>query len=115
MSGILVGAMLLAAPSAFGLDVLKNMMKSLELSANRGDARATAIMFETTAAMGPPEFAEWKEISKKGAKAARRGDLLAVKAACKSCHEKYQDTYKTKYGSAAPPKPIPGLPPPDEK
>lgn len=117
LTTLLVGAILIAAPSALALEppkdkemreAMKNMMKALDQSAARGDGRATSILLETIGVMSAPEYTEWKEISKKGAKAARRGDMANVKASCKSCHDKYQEQFKAKYGSGSSgAKPIP--------
>jgi len=101
-SALLVAAVVLAAPTAFGHEVMKKMMKSVDLSFSRGNMRATAMMLNTVAEFGPPEMQDWGTIAKKGTAAARRGDITNVKAACKSCHEKYRDAYKAKYGSCAP-------------
>jgi hypothetical protein len=101
LTGLLVVAVLGAAPAAFGFEMMKNMMTSLDLSAKRGDARATAIMLDTISMFGGKEFEEWKPIAQKGAAAARRGDMATAKASCKSCHDKYHDGYKQKYGSGS--------------
>jgi hypothetical protein len=58
-----------------------------------GDWAAVAKGIDYIAAHGPSEFSEWAAISKKGAAAARAGDVEGVKASCKACH----DLYKAKY------------------
>ncbi len=63
-----------------------------------GDLAAVSVALEKAASMSPdPAWGEWAASSKAGAAAAKKGDLAATKASCKSCHEKYKDAYKEKF------------------
>jgi hypothetical protein len=104
LGGLLVVAIVLAAPSAFALDYMKNLMKSLDRFSSAGQRENVAVTLDSISLMAPAtEFPEWEALSKKGSAAAKRGDTAALKASCNGCHDKYRDTYKTKYGSGRPP------------
>jgi hypothetical protein len=51
-------------------------------------------VLERVAELGPPEYAEWHAIARAGAEAAAKGELEAVRAACKSCHDAYRASYR---------------------
>jgi hypothetical protein len=84
------------------------MEKSMELAEEKGDAKALAAAYEKLVAMAPdPKWNEgensWAKISKAGAEAASKGDLVAAKAQCKSCHKAWRKQYKATFRS----KPLP--------
>lgn len=91
---------LFAAPvHADQAETMKSWMKK-----NMGATRASndfpglATAFEKVAAKNPdPAFTEWAAISKQGAAAAKARDMQGVKESCNGCHQKYKDTYKSKY------------------
>jgi cytochrome c553 len=51
----------------------------------------------------PPsgDYPKWAEYSKAGSAAAAKGDVKAIKAACKQCHDDYKEKYKTEFPSKA--------------
>ena len=65
------------------------------LAAN--DLASLAQSLDKIASASPDASWTWTAIAKKGAQAARGGDLKAVKAACKSCHDAYKEPYKATY------------------
>jgi cytochrome c556 len=74
----------------------------------KGDTKALAAAYEKLAAMAPdPKWNEgesgWAAISKAGAEAAKKGDMVAAKAQCKSCHKAWRGKYKDSFRS----KPLP--------
>lgn len=102
---LLAAAVLLSAATAgAGSTALKDVMKQIGGAAGSGDTAAMAPLLERTKGMQPndPAFAGWKELAEQGRAAAAGGDLAGAKATCKTCHDKYRDSYRTKYGSKAP-------------
>lgn len=70
-----------------------------------GDLKAVAAGLDKAATLVPDDAwkADWSKFSKDGAEAARKGDTAAVKASCKSCHDKFKNSYKEKYRTRAVP------------
>ncbi len=62
-----------------------------------GDLPALAKALDHAAGLSPDASWTWSSIAKTGADAARKGDLAATKASCKSCHEAYKEKYKTQF------------------
>jgi hypothetical protein len=58
------------------------------------DNAALAQAFDTVASHPPSGFSGWDTIAKKGAEAARAGNLDDVKASCKSCHDDLRPRFK---------------------
>ena len=77
------------------------------MRANMGPALASNDMpnlakaLDKAVTLSPDASWEWSKIAKDGADAARKGDLPATKAACKTCHDKYKDSYKSKFRTKA--------------
>jgi hypothetical protein len=59
------------------------------------DLPALAAALDKVAGFAPAGYANWASISSDGAAAARKGDLDAAKASCRSCHDQYKQKYKT--------------------
>jgi hypothetical protein len=58
---------------------------------------ALASNFAKVASKSPgADYPEWQSIAKGGADAAKAKDAGKVKAACKSCHDKYKKQFKEK-------------------
>jgi cytochrome c556 len=88
--------------------ILQSMMKQLNTFATAGDGRRTAMILKLVRGMGPDEYKDWNAIAEKGRLAAARGDMVAAKAACTSCHDQYREPYRAKYGSGGSgPGPVP--------
>jgi cytochrome c553 len=51
----------------------------------------------------PPsgDYPKWAEYSKAGSAAAAKGDVKAIKAACKQCHDDYKEKYKKEFPNKA--------------
>jgi hypothetical protein len=65
-----------------------------------GNLESIAGSFEQMAAWTPPEdYPNWRSISLDGSRAARAGDVEAVKAACRGCHAQYEARYKAQLPS----------------
>ncbi|WP_394829754.1 hypothetical protein [Pendulispora albinea] len=69
------------------------------LAAN--DLPALAKVLDKSGGLSPDPSWEWAAIAKAGGDAARKGDLAGAKASCKSCHDKYKESYKTKFRTKA--------------
>ena len=54
----------------------------------------SAAALDTIASKPVDGYEGWADIAKKGAEAARADDMDGVKAACKSCHGKFQKKYR---------------------
>lgn len=62
--------------------------------------------FDTIAAKPPAkgassDYAQWAAIAQKGSAAAAAQDVAGVKAACKSCHDQYKQSYIKDYPNAS--------------
>ncbi len=72
-----------------------------------GNLGAVATSLDKVATMSPdPTWTDWAKFAKDGAAAARKGGddgTQAAKAACKACHDKYKNDYKTKFRTKAVP------------
>jgi hypothetical protein len=84
------------------------MEKEMEGPEDKGDTKALAVAYEKLAGMAPePKWNEgetgWAAISKAGADAAKKGDMVAAKAQCKTCHKAWRSKYKDSFRS----KPLP--------
>lgn len=55
--------------------------------------------------MTPDDMPNWASIARDGRRAAAEGDDLAVRAACRACHESYGSAYANKLRSAPLPAP----------
>jgi hypothetical protein len=100
-----LSAVLAAAGSADAADTtMKTLMKKMGATAASEDAKGLAPLLAQTKSMKPadPAFNGWDAIADAAKAAAEKGDLAAAKATCKECHNKFRDSYKTKYGSKAP-------------
>lgn len=77
----------------------------IDPAVDKGDLKALAAAYDKLAGLAPdPKWNEgdssWSKISKAGAEAARKGDAVAAKVQCKTCHKawrsKYKDSFRTK-------------------
>ncbi len=50
--------------------------------------------FDFLATKQPAGYADWSKFAKAGSAAASKQDLVAVKAACKGCHDAYKEKYR---------------------
>ena len=72
----------------------KWMKENMKPAMDQKDNAALAKAFDTVAAHPPSGFTGWDTIAKKGADAARAGNLDDVKASCKSCHDDLRPRFK---------------------
>lgn len=70
------------------------MRENVNPPMNKKDMPALADALDKIATFAPPEYTNWKSISVDGAAAARKGDMDAAKASCRSCHDQYKQKYK---------------------
>jgi hypothetical protein len=71
-----------------------------------GNLAAVATSLDKVATMSPdPSWTDWAKFAKDGAAAARTGEsgTQAAKQACKACHDKYKNDYKTRFRTKAVP------------
>jgi|SRR5687768_247048 hypothetical protein len=67
---------------------LQSWMKAnLQAQLNAGDMTRLARALDDLASRAPAGFDDWKGSATKAAEAARKNDIAAVKAECKSCHD----------------------------
>jgi hypothetical protein len=69
------------------------------LAAN--DTARLADALDQLSAKAPPGFNGWGESAQDAAKAARAGDVAAVKAACKHCHDEHRNRFRKERRTAA--------------
>ena len=53
-----------------------------------------AAALEKLANASPAEYANWSSQARRGAEAARRHDLSALKEACAGCHDAYRTAFR---------------------
>jgi hypothetical protein len=63
-----------------------NMTRAMETA----DASRLERAFTRLADLGPLDDASWRSIASRGAAAASRGDVEAVRQACKQCHDEHR-------------------------
>lgn len=54
-----------------------------------------AVSLDHLSEMAPAGYDGWGKLAQDGARAARGGNLEAVRRACKNCHDRHRDAYKT--------------------
>lgn len=72
----------------------KWMKENMKPALEKNDTARLTQTFEQVAAHAPPGFSGWDTIAKKGADAARQGDIKAVKAECKACHDDLRSRFR---------------------
>ncbi|WP_394849486.1 hypothetical protein LZC95_18825 [Pendulispora brunnea] len=94
-----------AAPACGSKDnpcpMQKWMKANLGAALAGNDLQALAKSLDKSATFSPDPSWEWAAIAKAGADAARKGDVAGAKASCKTCHDKYKDSYKSKFRTKA--------------
>jgi hypothetical protein len=70
------------------------MKGTLRSHFNSGNTERLAVAYDELAAHAPDGFSGWAESAAAGAEAARGGDMVAAKAACKSCHDQHRGRYR---------------------
>ena len=82
----------------------KWMRQNMAPALAAGDNAGLAAALDKVATISPDaSWATWGTYSKQGSDAAKKGDLVSAKAACKGCHDAYKDKYKAQYRTKAPP------------
>ena len=115
---ILFGAALAVVPSAQAQDascgsktnpcpLQKWMQDNVGSKMADGNLDAVATSLDKVATMSPdPSWSDWSKFAKDGAAAARKGGdagTQGAKQACKACHDKYKNDYKTRFRTKAVP------------
>jgi hypothetical protein len=72
----------------------KWMKENMKPALDQGDTARLAQTFDQVAAHAPAGFNGWDTIAKKGADAARQGDVKTVKAECKACHDDLRSRFR---------------------
>jgi hypothetical protein len=70
------------------------MKENMKPAFDQKDMARLTQTFETVAAHPPAGFTGWDTIAKKGADAARQGDMATVKAECKACHDELRSRFR---------------------
>jgi len=83
---------------------MKDLMKRVGAGMAAGEAKPLAPLLTQSKALTPadPKLAPMNAMFDKAIAAANQGDLDAVKASCKPCHDAYRDDYRKRFGSKAP-------------
>jgi len=71
------------------------MKATLQAYLKAGDTERLAGALDELALKEPKGFAGWEETASKAARAARAGDLVSVRAACKACHEQQRARFRS--------------------
>ena len=71
------------------------MKSTLRTYLNAKDTTRLARALEQLGAKTPPGYDGWRETALAAAKAAGSGDIPAVKAACKSCHDQHRTRFRS--------------------
>jgi hypothetical protein len=84
------------------------MNANMDANVDKGDMKALAAAYEKLAGWAPdPKWNDgdtgWSKIAKAGADAAKKGDAVAAKAQCKTCHKAWRSKYKEQFRT----KPVP--------
>ena len=61
------------------------------------DFDGLARAFDLLATLGPAELDRWQQIAGTGARAARAGDIEAVRHTCATCHATYRSEYRARW------------------
>jgi hypothetical protein len=81
------------------------METEMDAAEKKGDAKKLAETFKKVIQFSPdPGWSEWTSISNAGAEAASKGDLVAAKAQCKTCHKAFREKYKKAFRTRALPR-----------
>ena len=72
----------------------KWMKENMKPALDQNDTARLAQTFDQVAAHAPAGFTGWDTIAKKGADAARQGDIKTVKAECKACHDDLRSRFR---------------------
>lgn len=88
-------------PSAPGTAPLRSWMQQ-QFGGTWPGSRVTNFVpaFILLEQMKPEDMPNWPSIARDGRRAAEQGDDLAVRAACRACHESYGASYANKLRSA---------------
>jgi hypothetical protein len=74
---------------------LQSWMKAtVQAYLKAGDAERLAAALDTLAEHEPNGYAGWQDAARRGAQAARSGDMLAAKAECKRCHDDHRSRFR---------------------
>lgn len=69
------------------------MKHEVKASLKAGEFDKVAAALEKVSGIGPAGYDEWSKMAKSAVEAAKKQDADALKAACKTCHKKYQDEF----------------------
>lgn len=84
-------------PNSEGCPLQRYMRGWVSIATATDDAPALATALDRVAMFSPDSSWSWTEISRTGAAAARRGDLVAAKKSCGACHALYQPKWRAQH------------------
>lgn len=74
---------------------LQHWMKAtLQSYQKANDFDRLARSFDDLAQHAPENYARWRDLSAEGGAAARKQDVAAVRAVCKTCHDEHRARYR---------------------
>jgi hypothetical protein len=74
------------------------MRKNVASALASNDAASLSVALEKAAKLAPdPAWATWVSAASSGAEAAKKGDIAGARAACKSCHDTWRETYRAQF------------------
>ena len=73
------------------------MKREVKAALKAGEFEKAAAALEKVSGVAPKGYDEWSTMAKDAAKAANTKDADAIKKACKTCHDKYEDKFKEEH------------------
>jgi hypothetical protein len=76
------------------------MKANLQADLSSGDTTRLATALDELATKAPAGYGSWKREAESAARAARAGNLAAVKVACKQCHDELRSKFRAEMRTA---------------
>ena len=73
------------------------MKREVKAPLKAGEFEKAAAALEKVSTVAPKGYDEWSSFAKSAAKAVNTKDAGAIKKACKTCHDKYEDKFKEEH------------------
>ena len=84
-------------PHSEGCPLQRYMRGWVSIATANGDGGSLAIALDRIALFSPDATWSWAEISRRGAAAARHGDLAEANKSCGTCHALYRSTWRARH------------------
>jgi hypothetical protein len=88
-------------PNSEGCPLQRYMRGWISIATATDDASAMAVGLDRIATASPDPTWSWADISRRGAAAARRGDLGEARKSCGACHALYQPQWRAHHRTQA--------------